>query len=234
MDKERLVRTELVLGESALEKLSKAHVALFGLGGVGGPCAEALARSGVGKLTIVDNDVVEGSNINRQIVAAGSTIGKYKTEVMKARILDIAPDCEVEEKRMFFLPETGKEFDFSEYDYVVDAIDTVKAKIELIRSAMESGTKVISAMGAGNRIDPCAFSVTDISKTEMDPLAKVMRRELKKIGIKHLKVVFSKEKPVSAVAEGGRPERHAPGSVSFVPPVAGYILASEVVKDLAL
>ncbi len=234
MPDDRLQRSRLMLGDEALKKLKGSSVAVFGLGGVGGPCAEALVRAGVGKITIVDNDVVDITNINRQIIAMSSTVGRPKTEVMAERLRDIAPDAEVIEKRMFFLPETADEFDFTSYDYVVDAIDTVKAKLGLAEKCVSSGTKIISAMGAGNKMDPSGFRVSDISKTEMDPLAKVMRRELRKRGITHLKVVYSKEKPSDTVVEGkgAQASRHAPGSVSFVPPVVGYILASEVVRDL--
>ena len=234
MPDDRLQRSRLMLGNEALEKLKGSSVAVFGLGGVGGPCAEALVRAGVGKITIVDNDEVDITNINRQIIAMSSTVGRPKTEVMAERLRDIAPDAEVIEKRMFFLPETADEFDFTSYDYVVDAIDTVRAKLGLAEKCVSSGTKIISAMGAGNKMDPSGFRVSDISRTEMDPLAKVMRRELKKRGITHLKVVYSKEKPLDTVVEGEgtQASRHAPGSLSFVPPVMGYVLASEVVKDL--
>ena len=233
MPDDRLQRSRLMLGDEALGKLKGSSVAVFGLGGVGGPCAEALVRAGVGKITIVDNDEVDITNINRQIIAMSSTVGRPKTEVMAERLRDIAPDAEVIEKRMFFLPETADEFDFTLYDYVVDAIDTVRAKLGLTEKCVSAGTKIISAMGAGNKMDPSGFRVSDISKTEMDPLAKVMRRELKKRGITHLKVVYSKEKPLdTVVVEGAQASRHAPGSLSFVPPVMGYILASEVVRDL--
>ena len=232
MENDRLQRTRLMLGDEALEKLCSARVAVFGLGGVGGPAAEALVRAGIGSITIVDNDDVDVTNINRQIIALHSTVGRPKTEVMAERLRDIAPDAEIIEKRLFFLPETADEFDFESYDYVVDAIDTVKAKLELIEKCKSVGTPVISAMGAGNKLDPSGFQVADISRTEMDPLAKVMRKELKSRGITHLKVVYSKEKPLNVVVEGEQKSRHAPGSVSFVPPAAGYILASEVVKDI--
>lgn len=234
MSEDWLERTELMLGSDAVEKLGRAHVALFGVGGVGGYCAEALIRAGVGTLTIVDNDVVDVTNINRQIIALHSTAGRPKTEVMAERLKDIAPNAVIIEKKLFFLPETAEEFDFSDYDYVVDAIDTVKAKLSLIEHCVSCGTPVISAMGAGNKTDPSMFQVADISKTEMDPLAKVMRRELRARGIKHLKVVYSREKPLNTVVEGEGEQaaRHAPGSISFVPSAAGLLLASEVVKDL--
>lgn len=234
MSDNRLQRTELMLGDEALAKLKDASVIVFGVGGVGGYCAEALVRCGIGKLTIVDNDDVDVTNINRQIIALTSTVGRPKTEVMAERLRDIAPDAEIVEKRMFFLPETADEFDFTSYDYVVDAVDTVKAKVELIRRCKEAGTPVISSMGAGNKMNPAGFRVSDISKTEMDPLAKVMRRKLKECGVRHVKVVWSDEKPFNTVieGEGAQKSRHAPGSVSFVPPAAGFLMASEVVKDL--
>lgn len=234
MQEDWLQRTRLMLGDEAVEKLKHAHVALFGVGGVGGYCAEALVRAGIGRLTIVDNDDVDVTNINRQIIALHSTVGRPKTEVMAERLKDISPDADIIEKKLFFLPETADEFDFSEYDYVIDAIDTVKAKLELIESCISCGTPVISAMGAGNKTDPSQFQVADISKTEMDPLAKVMRRELRARGINHLKVVYSKEKPLNTVVQGEdeKLSRHAPGSVAFVPPAAGLLLASEVVRDL--
>ena len=225
-------RTRLMLGSDALDRLGRARVALFGVGGVGGYCAEALIRAGVGSLTIVDNDVVDATNINRQIIALHSSVGRPKTDVMEERLRDIAPDAEIIKKQMFFLPETAGEFDFRTYDYVIDAIDTVKAKLELVERCSECGTPVISAMGAGNKLDPSKFEVADISKTEMDPLAKVMRRELKARGIRHLKVVYSKEKPLKSVAEVEGASRHAPGSVSFVPPAMGLLIASEVIKDI--
>ncbi len=223
-----------MLGDEALDRLWHAHVALFGAGGVGGYCAEALIRAGIGTLTIVDNDDVDVTNINRQIIALHSNVGRPKTEVLAERLRDISPDAEVIEKKLFFLPETAGEFDFSSYDYVVDAIDTVKAKLELIERCVSCGTPVISAMGAGNKTDPSMFQTADISRTEMDPLAKVMRRELRARGIEHLKVVYSKEKPMNTVVrgEGAGSARHAPGSISFVPPAEGLLIASEVVKDL--
>ena len=234
MSDDRLNRTRLMLGDEALAKLKDASVIVFGVGGVGGYCAEALVRSGIGKVTVVDNDTVDVTNINRQIIALTSTIGRKKTEVIAERLRDIAPDAEIIEKTMFFLPETAGEFDFSSYDYVVDAVDTVKAKVELIRRCKEAGTPVISSMGAGNKMDPSGFRVSDLSKTEMDPLAKVMRKKLKELGIRHVKVAWSKEKPFNTVVkgEGEQRSRHAPGSVAFVPPAAGFLMASEVVKDL--
>lgn len=231
---DRLQRTRLMLGDEAMEKLKNASVIVFGVGGVGGYCAEALARCGVGRITVVDNDEVDITNINRQIIALNSMIGRPKTEVIRERLCDIAPDAEITAKKMFFVPETADEFNFREYDYVVDAIDTVKAKVELVRCCKEHSTPIISCMGAGNKMDPSGFMVADISKTEMDPLAKIMRKKLKELGIRHLKVVYSKEKPFNTVVkgEGAQKSRHAPGSISFVPPAAGFLMASEVVKDL--
>lgn len=225
---EQFSRTELILGEEAIHKLKNARVAVFGVGGVGGYVVEALARSGVGAMDLIDNDTVALSNLNRQIIALHSTIGKYKTDVLRERILDINPACKVKVHHCFYLPETKDVFDFSQYSYVVDAVDTVTAKIELVMQAEKSGTPVISSMGTGNKQNPAEFEVADIYKTSVCPLAKVMRRELKKRGIKKLKVVYSKEQPLTPNAE----ERRTPGSTSFVPPVAGFILASEVIKDI--
>lgn len=234
---EEFSRTQMLLGEAALQKLSGSKVAVFGVGGVGGFAAQALARSGVGKIELVDSDTVALSNINRQIVAFHSTLGKYKTEVMKAIIEDINPLAEVTEKRIFFLPETADCFDFSSYDYVIDAVDTVTAKIQLAERCAALGIPIISSMGAGNKLDPTAFEVTDLYKTSVCPLAKVMRRELKKRGIKKLKVVYSKEPAISPEASpeeetGSSSRRRTPGSVAFVPSVAGLIIAGEVIKDL--
>ena len=232
---EQFQRTELLFGKEAMEHLSECRVAVFGIGGVGGYVCEALARSGVGTFDLIDDDKVCLSNINRQIIATTKTVGRYKTEVMKERILDINPDAEVNTYQCFFLPENASDFPFDKYDYVVDAIDTVTAKIELVMRCREAGVPIISSMGAGNKLDPTQFRVTDIYKTEMDPLAKVMRRELKKRGIKKLKVVYSLEKqkkPLEDISNGsGR--RSIPGSTAFVPSVAGLIIAGEVVKDLA-
>lgn len=221
----RFSRTEALLGEQAMEKLKKARVAVFGIGGVGGHVVEALVRSGVGAVDIVDSDKVCLSNLNRQIIATESSIGKYKVDVMKERILDINPEAVVNVHKCFYLPETKDEFDFSQYSYVVDAVDTVTAKIQLVMEAEEAGVPIISSMGAGNKLDPTAFQVADIYKTSVCPLAKVMRRELKKRGIKKLKVVYSREQPVVKNA--------VPASVAFVPPVVGLIIAGEVIKDLA-
>ena len=228
-------RTELLFGKEAMEHLSECRVAVFGIGGVGGYVCEALARSGVGTFDLIDDDKVCLSNINRQIIATTKTVGRYKTEVMKERILDINPDAEVNTYQCFFLPENASDFPFDKYDYVVDAIDTVTAKIELVMQCREAGVPIISSMGAGNKLDPTQFRVTDIYKTEMDPLAKVMRRELKKRGIKKLKVVYSLEKPIKPLEDisNGSGRRSIPGSTAFVPSVAGLIIAGEVVKDLA-
>ena len=220
----RFSRTEALLGEQAMEKLKKARVAVFGIGGVGGHVVEALVRSGVGAVDIVDSDKVCLSNLNRQIIATESSIGKYKVDVMKERILDINPEAVVNVHKCFYLPETKDEFDFSQYSYVVDAVDTVTAKIQLVMEAAEAGVPIISSMGAGNKLDPTAFQVADIYKTSVCPLAQVMRRELKKRGIKKLKVVYSKEQPVV--------KNTVPASVAFVPSVVGLIIAGEVIKDL--
>ncbi|MBO4899285.1 MAG: tRNA threonylcarbamoyladenosine dehydratase [Lachnospiraceae bacterium] len=230
---EQFSRTELLLGKAAMDHLAGCRVAVFGIGGVGGYVCEALARSGVGNLDLIDNDKVCLSNINRQIIATEKTIGQYKTDVMKQRILDINPDATVNTYRCFFLPENASDFPFEEYDYVVDAIDTVTAKIELVMQCQNYGIPIMSSMGAGNKLDPTMFRVADIYKTNMDPLAKVMRHELKKRGIKKLKVVYSEEKPVcpaETITEGSR--RSIPGSTAFVPSVAGLIIAGEVIKDL--
>lgn len=232
-------RTELLLGKEAMKILSRAHVAVFGVGGVGGYVIEALVRSGISHIDIIDNDTVSLTNINRQIIASHSTIGKAKVDVMKERILDINPDAEVKAFKCFYLPETRNLFDFSEYDYVVDAVDTVTAKIQLILQAKEAGVPVISSMGAGNKLNPMSFEVADISQTSVCPLARVMRQECKKRGIKDVKVVYSKEKPVeSKLTEEEKKSAEqkgngvAPGSCAFVPSVAGLIIASEVIKDL--
>ncbi|MCD8355960.1 MAG: tRNA threonylcarbamoyladenosine dehydratase [Clostridia bacterium] len=239
---EEFVRTEAVLGAEAMQKLGNARVAVFGIGGVGGHAADALARSGVGALDLYDDDTVSMSNINRQIVAKHSTLGRQKIEVMREHILDINPACKVTVHRMFYLPQTADSIDLSVYDYIIDAVDTVSAKLELVCRAEKANVPVISAMGAGNKLDPTRFEVTDISKTTMDPLARVMRKELKKRGIYRLKVVYSKEEPavlkheISNAKVAGRPgesKKQAPGSLAFVPSVMGLILAGEAVKDLA-
>lgn len=228
-------RTQILFGEDKMNKLYNSKVAVFGVGGVGGYVVEALARSGVGSFVIIDKDTVSLSNINRQIIATHDTIDKYKVDVMKERILSINPEANVDARRCFFLPENANEFDFSEYDYVVDAVDTVTAKLEIITRAKQSNVPVISSMGAGNKLDPTKFQVADIYKTTMCPLAKVMRNECKKRKIKKLKVVYSTEqpiKPIEEVKEEGR--RSTPGSVAFVPSVVGLIIASEVIKDLTV
>ena len=242
-------RTELLLGKEAMEKLSSSRVAVFGIGGVGGYVCEALVRSGVGHFDLVDDDKVCLTNLNRQIIATRKTVGQYKTDVMKERILDINPDAEVRVYKCFFLPENADEFPFEEYDYIVDAVDTVTAKIELVMKAQEKNVPIISSMGAGNKLDGSMFRVADIYKTKVCPLAKVMRRELKKRGIEKLKVVYSEEMPTRPIEDmaiscrtncicppGAKHKcterRDIPGSVAFVPSVAGLIIAGEVIKDL--
>ena len=222
----RFEREELLIGQEALSLLSRSRILIFGVGGVGGYTAECLARAGIGHLTLVDSDKVDITNINRQILALGSTIGKYKVDVCRDRILDINPDAEVITKQLFYLPETRDDFDFTEYDYIADCIDTVAAKVDIICRAKEAGTRIISAMGAAGKLDPSAFVATDISKTSYCPLAKVMRRELRQRGIDHLKVVYSPESPIPP-KEGRRP-----GTVSFVPAAAGITLAGAIINDL--
>lgn len=224
--KEQFSRTAQLLGNENVENLFDKHVIVFGVGGVGGYVVEAFARSGIGKISIVDNDVVNESNINRQIIALHSTVGMQKVEVLKNRILDINPECQVFVYNQFFLPENSNDFDFSIYDYVVDAVDTVTAKIEIIKKSKESNVPVISSMGTGNKLNPMGFKVSDISKTKVCPLARVMRNELKKRGISKVKCVYSEENPVI--------QTQTPASVAFVPPVAGLLIASEVVKDLCI
>ena len=235
---EQFLRTQMLLGTQALERLRKARVAVFGVGGGGGYPVEALARSGVGQLDLIDNDAVSVSNINRQILATHSTVGMPKVEAAKARILDINPSCVVRTHQIFYTPETADQFDFTQYDYIVDAIDTVTGKLQLVQRAYEVGTPIICCMGTGNKLDASAFQVADISKTSMCPLARIMRKELSKRGIKHLKVVYSQEEALSptgweeeAAALG---KRQIPGSVAFVPGAAGLILAGEVIKDIAM
>ncbi len=262
--REEFGRTEMLLGAEAMEKLAHSRVAVFGVGGVGGYVCEALARSGVGALDLIDKDKVAVSNINRQIIATRETVGREKTDVMRERILSINPEAQVRVYPCFFLPENADSFPFGEYDYVVDAVDTVTAKIELVMRAKDAGVPVISSMGAGNKLDATAFRVADIYETKVCPLARVMRRELKKRNVEHLKVVYSEEEPIMPTGEkvedlsekrerdeydgygvataeraaesGGNnvPRRQTPGSVAFVPSVAGLIIAGEVVKDLAL
>lgn len=229
---ERFEREALLIGEDAVEALSSSCVALFGVGGVGSYAAEALARCGVGKIVLIDSDVVSKTNINRQLCALESTVGVPKVSVVAARLKDINPNIKVVERREFFLPENAQEFDFSEYDYVIDAIDTVSGKLAIAVCARDAGVPMISCMGTGNKLDPTAFRVTDISKTSTCPLARVMRRELKKRGITHMKVVYSEEparKPMKELKDG---ERIVPASIAFVPSVAGLIAASEAVKTL--
>ena len=225
-------RTELLLGKEAMDKLKNSRVAVFGIGGVGGYVCEALVRSGVGAFDLIDDDKVCLTNLNRQIIATRKTVGKYKVDVMKERILDINPKAEVNVHKCFYLPETKDEFDFSKYDYVVDAVDTVTAKIQLVMEAKEAGIPIISSMGAGNKFDPTAFQVADIYKTSVCPLAKVMRHELAKRGIKNVKVLYSDEKPLKNNKIDEKTGKAVPGSISFAPSVAGLIIASEVVKDL--
>ena len=228
-------RTELLLGNAALQKLHQAHVAVFGVGGVGGYAVEALVRAGIGKIDLIDNDCFALSNLNRQLLATHNTIGKYKVDVAAGRVAQINPECEVKTYKTFFLPENAAQFCFKQYDYVVDAIDTVAGKIGLVMAAKEAGVPIISAMGAGNKLDAAAFEVADIFSTSVCPLAHVMRKELRKRGIEHLKVVYSKEKPIKPLEktdENASGTRQTPGSVSFVPPVVGFIIAGEVIKDI--
>ena len=230
MEESQFSRTELLLGEKSVEKLAKKRIAVFGVGGVGGFVCEGLVRAGIGEIDIIDKDTVAVSNLNRQLIALHSTVGQNKVDVLEKRLKDINPKLILRKYKCFFLPETSDNFDFKQYNYVVDAIDTVTGKIELVLKAEEAGVPIISAMGAGNKLDPTAFQVADIYKTSVCPLARVMRRELKKRGIEKLKVVYSKEEPVKPVfAEG---EETVPGSVSFVPSVMGLIIAGEIVKEL--
>lgn len=242
-------RTELLFGKEAMDKLQNSRVAVFGIGGVGGYVCEALVRSGVYHFDLIDDDQVCLTNLNRQIIATRKTVGQYKVDVMRERILEINPDADVSVHKCFFLPENADEFPFEKYDYVVDAVDTVTAKIELVMKAQEKGVPIISSMGAGNKLDPSAFKVADIYKTRVDPLARVMRREMKKRGVKKLKVVYSEEdpkRPIEDMAVSCRnncicppgaqhkctERRDIPGSTAFVPSVAGLIIAGEVIKDL--
>lgn len=240
--REELTRTGLLIGEEGIQSLEAARVAVFGVGGVGGYVVEALARSGVGAFDLIDNDVVMPSNINRQIIATHDTVGQYKVDVMKERILSINPNAQITVHKCFFLPENAEDFHFEAYTYVVDAVDTVTAKLEIVVRAQAAGVPVISCMGAGNKLDPTKFQVTDIYKTSVCPLAKVMRRELKKRGVKKLKVVYSTEealKPIGGEMLQGQQgikimpgKKVTPGSIAFVPSVAGFIAAGEVVKDI--
>ena len=234
-------RTQLLFGRDAMERLAKCRVAVFGVGGVGGYAVEALARSGIGALDLVDHDKVSLTNLNRQLHATRKTVGKYKVDVAEERILEINPECRVRTYKTFYLPETKDQFDFSQYDYVIDAIDTVTGKLALVQQAQETGTPIISAMGAGNKTDPTAFRVADIYETSVCPLARIMRSECRKRGIRSLKVVYSTEEPKRPVEDSeiseerreGSVRRDIPGSTAFVPSVAGLIIAGEVVKDLA-
>ena len=234
---EQFSRTAMLLGEDGVARLKRARVAVFGLGGVGGYVVEALARAGIGQLDLIDKDTISRSNLNRQILATHSTLGLLKTEAARLRVADINPDCLVRTYPMFYLPDTADRFDLGQYDYIVDAIDTVTAKLTLAQQAAERGVPLISCMGTGNKLDPSAFRVEDLAKTSMDPLARVMRRELGKRGIKHLKVVYSPEEALTP--QGGREEaerlgkRQIPGSISFVPGAAGLILAGEVIRHIA-
>ena len=242
----QLMRTELLLGEEGIEKLSKARVAVFGIGGVGGYVTEALCRSGVGALDLIDHDTVSVTNLNRQVIALHSTVGQYKTDVMEKRLLDINPDVKITIHKCFYLPETKDQFDFSVYSYVVDAVDTVTAKLLLAEEAKKAGVPLISSMGTGNKLDPSKLQVSDVFETSVDPLARVMRRELRKRGIDHLKVVWSTEEPRkplldartirmmegSPVPEESVRLKDIPGSCAFVPAAAGLLIASEVVRDL--
>ena len=234
---EKFLRTEMLLGTEAVEKLKKSRVAVFGIGGVGGYALEALVRAGVGEIDIIDSDRVAVSNINRQILATSKTVSQLKVDIAEERAKEINPDVKINKYPIFYLPETAETFDFKNYDYIIDAIDTVSGKMELIKRANEVGTPIICSMGTGNKLDPTAFEVADIYKTSVCPLAKVMRSLCKKAGIKHLKVVYSKEIPttpfeIEGAEQKGTAGRTSPASCSFVPPVAGFILAGEVIKDI--
>ena len=229
---EQFSRTARMLGENSIKRLSHCRVAVFGIGGVGGHAVEALARAGIGAIDIIDSDTVNISNINRQAVAAHSTVGRPKVDVMCDRIKDINPDCTVTQHQCFYLPETAESFDFTKFNYILDCVDTVAAKIDIICRAKDSGVPVISAMGAGNKLDPTAFRVADIFETKVCPLARIMRTNLKKKGIKSLKVVYSEEKPIESTEKDPETGRSIPASVPFVPPVVGLIMAGEVIKDI--
>lgn len=238
MVQEQFSRTAMLLGEDAMQRLAGSRVAVFGIGGVGGHVVEGLVRSGIGALDLIDHDAVALSNLNRQIIATMDTLGEYKVDAAAARIHSINPACRVQVHRVFYLPETKDRFDFRDYDYVVDAIDTVAGKLALVEAARAAGTPIICAMGAGNKLDPSAFRVADIYETSVCPLAKVMRRECRKRGIESLKVVYSQEEPVQPDAAPGEPDgsapgKRTPGSTAFAPSVMGLIIAGEVVKDLA-
>lgn len=233
--REQFARTALLLGEEGMERLSRARVAVFGIGGVGGYTAEALARSGIGTLDLIDSDTVSITNLNRQIIALHSTVGQYKVDVAAARIRDICPETVVNVHRCFYLPETAEQFDFTQYDYVVDAIDTVTGKLQLVMEAKAAGVPIICSMGAGNKLDPTAFRAADIYETKVCPLARVMRTECRKRGIDRLRVVYSEEPPrtPAACSESVPGRRSVPGSVAFVPSAAGLVIAGEVIRDIA-
>lgn len=239
--RDQFSRTELLLGKDGMERLYRARVAVFGIGGVGGYTVEALARSGVGALDLIDNDRVCLTNLNRQILASRRTVGQFKVDAARERILDISPDAEVRTYKTFYTPQTAAQFDFSQYDYIVDAIDTMAGKLELVEQARRAGAPIISCMGAGNKLDPSAFEVADIYATSVCPLARIMRRELRRRGVERLKVVYSREPPMTPIGDvGGSPgaeqegvrHRQTPGSNAFVPAVAGLIIAGEVIRDL--
>lgn len=225
-------RQEILIGEDKVQLLKEKRIAIFGVGGVGSAIVEALARAGIYNFDLIDNDKVSLTNINRQLIATFDTLDKDKVEVMKERILSINKEAKVNVYKCFFLPENSSDFDFSKYDYVIDAVDTVSAKIEIIKKAKEANVPIISSMGTGNKLNPTMFEISDIFKTSVCPLAKVMRHELKKRNIKNVKVVYSKEEPLKPIIQIQENGRNIPGSISFVPPVAGYIIASEVIKDL--
>lgn len=228
-----LIRTEMLIGKDAVERLARSRVAVFGLGGVGGYVTEALARTGVGSLDLIDSDTVALSNLNRQIIATRDTVGEKKTEAMKRRVLSINPGCNIRTWDLFYLPETKDMFNFSDYDYVVDAVDTVAAKLSLIEEAQKTGTRIISSMGAGNKLDATLFRVADIYSTSVDPLARVIRTECRKRGIRKLKVVYSTEKSLTPLfSEENSSRRSTPASIAFIPSVCGLIIAGEVIKDL--
>ncbi|MCR5773538.1 MAG: tRNA threonylcarbamoyladenosine dehydratase [Lachnospiraceae bacterium] len=237
---DRLIRTEMILGREAIEALGKARVAVFGIGGVGGYVCEGLIRAGISHFELIDNDKVSVSNLNRQIIATVNTVGSYKVDVMKQRMLEIDPKADIHVRKCFFLPENSREFSFEDYDYVIDAVDTVTAKLELILCAKGAKVPVISAMGAGNKLDAGRFKVADIYETSVCPLAKVMRRELKRRGVESLKVVYSDEPPVNAqyqndiVSAESAGKRSVPGSISYAPAIAGLMIAAEVIRDIAI
>lgn len=228
------IRTELLLGKKAMEKLNNSSVCIFGVGGVGSYCVEALVRSGIGSITVIDNDTISISNINRQLIALNSNIGEYKVDVIEKRIKDINPNCVVDKYKLFYLPETKDEIDFSKFDYIIDCIDTISAKIQIIEKAKENNKLVISSMGTGNKLDPQSFKVCDISKTDVDPLARVMRYELRKRNIKNVKVVYSTEKPIDIENKmiNEETKKVVPASNAFVPASAGLLIAREVILDL--